>query len=58
MYNIKLPEMRETYGGNRPQRGIMWGRPPPTRFYRKVIEKAIAGYCQGDRKGYCWLLSR
>ena len=55
MYNIKLPEMRETYGGNRPQRGIMWGRPPPTRFYRKVIEKAIAGYCQGDRKGYCWL---
>jgi len=23
-----------------------------------VIEKAIAGYCQGDRKGYRWLLSR
>jgi hypothetical protein len=20
-----------------------------------VIEKAIAGYCQGDRKGDCWL---
>jgi len=33
MYNIKLPEMRETYGGNRPQRGIMWGKPPPTRYY-------------------------
>jgi len=23
-----------------------------------VIEKAIAGYCQGDRKGYRRLLSR
>jgi ribosomal 50S subunit-recycling heat shock protein len=21
----------------------------------KDIEKAIAGYCQGDRKGDCWL---
>ena len=34
MYNIKLPEMW----------GNLWGRPPPTLFYRKVIEKAIAGY--------------
>ena len=24
--------------------GNLWGKPPPTRFYRKVIEKAIAGY--------------
>ena len=24
----------------------------------KDIEKAIAGYCQGDRKGDCWILSR
>jgi len=24
----------------------------------KVLEKAIAGYSQGSRKGDCWLLSR
>jgi hypothetical protein len=24
--------------------GNLWGRPPPTRVYRRVIEKAIAGY--------------
>jgi len=34
------------------------GETAPTRVYRKVIENAIAGYCQGDRKGYRWLLSR
>jgi len=50
--------MGEPYGGNRPQRGFMWGSPPPTRVYRKVIEQAIAGYCQGDRTGYRGLLSR
>ena len=26
-------------GGTRPQRGLLWGNPPPTR--------AIVGYCQG-----------
>jgi len=31
-------------GGNRPQRGFIWGRPPPTRFYMEVIEKAVTGY--------------
>ena len=27
------------YGGDRPQRGFIWGRPPPARFYRKAIVK-------------------
>ena len=40
----------EPYGGTRPQRGLLWGNPPPTR--------ATAGYCQGYRKGYRRLLSR
>ena len=24
---------RPPHGGDRPQRGFIWGRPPPTRFY-------------------------
>jgi len=36
----------------------LWGNPPPTRVIVKDIEKAIAGYCQGYRKGYRGLLSR
>jgi len=40
--------MGETYGGNRPQRGFIVGKP--------MGETAPnAGYCQGDRKGYRWL---
>jgi len=30
---IKYVDAANAYGGDRPQRGIMWGKPPPTRFY-------------------------
>jgi hypothetical protein len=40
--------------------GNPMGEPAPNAGYReaivKDIEKAIAGYCQGYRKGYRWLL--
>jgi hypothetical protein len=35
-------------GGNRPQRGFiwgetaLWGRPPPTRFYQEAIERLLS----------------
>jgi hypothetical protein len=38
-------------GGDRPQRGFMWGRPmgetyggyrPPTRFYQEAIERLLS----------------
>ena len=40
-------------GGTRPQRGIIWGRPPPTRFYvgepapKAVLEEAIERLLRG-----------
>jgi hypothetical protein len=40
-------------GGDRPQRGIIWGRPPPTRFYvgepapNAVLEEAIERLLRG-----------
>ena len=41
-------------GGDRPQRGFIWGNPPPTRV---IMGEPVpnAGYCKGDRKGYRWL---
>jgi len=49
---IKEDKIRESIFRN-------WGRPPPTRFYMVgggmgEIEKAVAGYSQGYRKGK-WL---
>ena len=38
----------------------LWGKPPPTRVIMgetapdAVLEKAVAGYCQGYRKGYLY----
>ena len=47
------------YGGNRPQRGIRKGcyggtRPMGETAPNAVLEKAVAGYCQGYRKGYLY----
>ena len=54
----KPPPTRVIMGEPAPNAGLQkgdrkgWGNPPPTRVIVKVIEQAIAGYCQGDRTGY------
>jgi len=50
---IKCVDAVNAYGGDRPKRGFMWGRLPPTRYYmgepapNAVLEEAIERLLRG-----------
>jgi hypothetical protein len=46
---------RPPYGGNRPQRGFIWGKPPPTRFYMgETAPNAVLYGGNRPQRGFIW----